>query len=367
MKYINVVFLIFLFWVLTFSYGYSETYKAFSLSEAQKKILSAPQCIDYRSTYENVFTFDGITTVEALVIDRTAQDMIMIGREDRTRQSLTLDNFVTALRCRFVHQKWPLVSFEPTEGTEQTGVLRVRFEGGVKDTQFGMYLYNADYFFKKLILGRTTSNVPEVKSYWDLGMEKMKENPQNVQPMNSRLWFNPVLSHALATDDIIKPLTVQLVTGLDPHNMPAKSHNNTEGMSVSEGAAQEFVKRLRDNFSKLTMHNPSLRALESMAKLVAIAKALEEIGAQQSLIWWINSYEIKPVNTPQVVRVMTREEDYRFQKDGEIHRGQRRLSGGIQLKALVVKLKPHSMEALKTKVLKTRPASDSLSWKFKSD
>jgi hypothetical protein len=307
-----------------------------------------------------VYTLGGITIPGALVFDRATADVILIGERDRTRPDITLDDFVIALRSRFVHQKWPLVSFDPTDETEKTGMLRVRFEGGVKDTQLGKYLYDVDYALKKLILGLPQPNMAGVKSYWDLGIEKMRERPETMQRMNSRFWFHPVLCHVVATDDVIKPHRVQLLTGLLPNNLAG--HKKESSLSASEGAAYEFAKSLRENFDKLIIQNRSFSFLESMAKLVAMAKAIEEVGQESSLKWWIDTYEVKPAKTYEEVKVLTRKEEYRFEKGNEVHRGERRLSGGIQLKALVMKLQPSSMEAFKTDVLKARPAPNSLTW-----
>lgn len=360
MKYINVVFLFSMFLILTASSLYAQTFQAFSLTEAKNKVISTPDGRDFRNTYKIVYTLGRITIPGALVFDSASGDVILIGARDGKRSPITLDDFVTALRSRFVHHKWPLVSFDPTDETEKTNTLRVRFEGGVKDTQMGRYLYDVDYAIKKLILGLPQPNMAGLKSYWDLGMEKMQENPETMQRMNSRLWFHPILCHVAATDDVIKPHRLQLLTGLLPRNVDG--HKKKDSLSVSESAAYDFAKSLRENFNNLALHNRSFSSLESMAKLVAMAKAIEEIGKESTLRWWINTYEVKIVKTPEEVKVLTRTEEYRFQKDDKVHRGERRLSGGIQLKALVMKLKPASMEAFKKNVLNSRPSQNSLTW-----
>ena len=56
---------------------------------------------------------------------------------------------MVALRARFIHGKWPLVSIDPTEETKKTDMQIVRFEGGIEETQFGQDLFDADYRLKE--------------------------------------------------------------------------------------------------------------------------------------------------------------------------------------------------------------------------
>jgi hypothetical protein len=69
-----------------------------------------------------------INKAVGLMIDRARPDIILVGHHDPNRPPLTLDDFVVALRARFIHGAWPLVSIDPTEETKQTGLQRVRME-----------------------------------------------------------------------------------------------------------------------------------------------------------------------------------------------------------------------------------------------
>jgi hypothetical protein len=49
---------------------------------------------------------------------------------------------------------------DPTEKTKKTGMLNVRFEGGIEDTQFGVDLLEADYRLKRITMGLLASGIP---------------------------------------------------------------------------------------------------------------------------------------------------------------------------------------------------------------
>jgi hypothetical protein len=143
-------------------------YVAFSLSVAQQKIIGVPTGQNYRVVYPEIYNLGGINQIHGLIYDRQTKDVILVGKYDPARQPLTLDDFAVALRARFIHDKWPLVSIDPTEETEKTQLQIVRFEGGIEDTQFGVDLFDADYRLKQIAMGLLPSGVPGVQSGWDL-------------------------------------------------------------------------------------------------------------------------------------------------------------------------------------------------------
>jgi len=112
------------------SRAFSAEYIAFSLKVAKERIISTPEAKDYRRLYPEVFNLGGITAIKGLVYDRKTGDVILVGQRDPKRAKLTLDDFVVALRARFIYRKWPLVSIDPTPQTKETNMQIVRFEGG---------------------------------------------------------------------------------------------------------------------------------------------------------------------------------------------------------------------------------------------
>lgn len=45
-----------------------------------------------------------------------------MGERDPKRPILTLDDFAVALRARFIHNQWTLVSIDPTPDTKKTNL-----------------------------------------------------------------------------------------------------------------------------------------------------------------------------------------------------------------------------------------------------
>ena len=68
--------------------------------------------------------------------DAATDDVILVGLARRADEALALDHFVVALRAILKHQQAPLVSIDWHSGTRQSGLQRVRFEGGIDDTEF---------------------------------------------------------------------------------------------------------------------------------------------------------------------------------------------------------------------------------------
>ena len=123
MRYLKVI-VIFLLALLFFTEGlHAAEYVAFSLKVAQKRILESP----VGQLSPEVLNLGGITAITGLVYDRESDDIILVGERNPKRAPLTLDDFVVALRARFIHGKWPLVSIDPTEETKTTGMQVVRF------------------------------------------------------------------------------------------------------------------------------------------------------------------------------------------------------------------------------------------------
>src|SRR5919109_303515 len=113
-------------------------YVAFSLSAAQGLITKVEGGQkNYRVVHPEVYNLGGITAIHGLVHDWQRHDLILVGKYDPERQPLTLDDFAVALRARFIHGQWPLLSIDPTEQTQAIEMQTVRTEGGIEDTQFG--------------------------------------------------------------------------------------------------------------------------------------------------------------------------------------------------------------------------------------
>ncbi|HAV42563.1 TPA: hypothetical protein DCX15_00900, partial [bacterium] len=348
---------------------YAAEYVAFSLKVAQERITSTSKGRDYRILYPEVFTLDGITAVRGLVYDRKTKDTILIGENDKSRATLTLDDFAVALRARFIHGKWPLVSIDPTEETKRTNMQIVRFEGGIEDTQFGQDLFDADYRLKKVGMGLLSPGIPVLKTCWDLWMEEAKEGAKRdtggSRKIGSRSWFYPVLPSVSVREDVVamKGLKVGVFTEVLSAEIDGKEIEDLSTFQDIKGDI--FAKAVSERFEELSKVHPSFLRLWGLDEMVALTKAIEEMDERPDLDFWLKEYRVKKVKTPRKLKVLKRREDYQVDVYGMYYRSRYlEVSGGVHLMAITLRLKAGDVTALKEAVLTARPKPDALSWSF---
>jgi tetratricopeptide (TPR) repeat protein len=319
---------------------------------------------DYRKTHPEVFTLGGITKIRGLVYDRENKDTILVGERDPERAILTLDDFVVALRARFIHGKWPLVSIDPTEETEKTNMQIVRFEGGIENTQFGQDFFDADYRLKRIGMGLLPSGIPGFKTYWDLGMERAKRGIWRTYNIYSRVWFYPIIPCVPVKDDVaaIRGLKVGVFTEVLSAEIDGKKIEDLSTFRDETG--DMFAKAVSDNFDRLAKVHPSFLRLQGLSELLAFTHAIENMEKIPDFSFWLKEYKVKRVSTKKEVEVLKRKEEYRVERRGMIYSGYWEVSGGVQLMAIALRLKAGDVTALKEAVLKTRPKPDTLSWSF---
>ncbi len=315
MKYLRILTIFFLFIILSQESLHADEYVAFSLKEAQKLILSEGKAS------QKVFNLGGITAIRCLVYDRKTGDVILVGEKDPARATLTLDDYVTALRARFIHNQWPLVSIDPTEETKRTNMQIVRFEGDIEGTQFGEDLFEADFQLKKIGMGLLPAGIPNLKTYWDLAMEKAKKKADASHKICSRFWFYPVLPSVTVREDVvsIKGLKVGVFTEVLSAEIDGKK---IEDLSTFQDETGEiFAKGVSDNFEQLARVHPSFLRLQGLDELVALTKAIEEMEEKPDFSFWLKEYQVKPVRTEKTLKVLKRKEEYELPMEGGVYKG----------------------------------------------
>lgn len=312
----------------------------------------------------DVFNLGGITAIRGLVYDREIIDTILVGEKDSTHATLTLDDFVVALRARFIHNEWPLVSIDPTEETKKTEMQVVRFEGGIEDTQFGEDLFDADYRLKRIGMGLLSPGIPGFKTYWDLGVERIKENFGGSWDVSSRFWFYPVLPSVSVREDVvvIKGLKVGVFTEILAAEIDGERIEDLSTFQDETG--DRFAKAVSENFEEIARVHPSFLRLQGLDELVGLTKAIEEMDEKPNLSFWLKDYKVRQVETKRGVKVLRRKEEYELPGAGGVYGGYQELSGGVELMAIALRLNAGDVTALREAVLKTRPKPDTLSWGF---
>lgn len=335
-------------------------YVAFSMKVAKERIVSIPKGSDFRNLYPEVFTLGGITVVRGLVYDRKTEDVILVGERVAERAILTLDDFVVALRARFIHGEWPLVSIDPTPETEKTNNQIVRFEGGIENTQFGQDLFDADYKLKKIGMGILSPGVPDFKTEWDLGLKRAKQKTSKNLNIRSRFWFYPILPSVAVREDVvsIKGLKVGVFTEVLSAEIDGKKIEDLS--NFQDAAGDEYASQVSRRFEELSLVHPSFSRLHGLDELVALTRAIEEMENRPDLSFWLKTYRVKQVKTKKNLDVLKREEKFELPTGSLVYR----VSGGVELMAIALRFKAGDVTALKEAVLKTRPEIGTLMWGF---
>ncbi len=330
----------------------TDEYIAFSLLAARSAVASSA---DYRAEAPTIFKLAGINQVVGLVSDQESGDLILVGRNDPERAPLTLDDLVVALRARFVHGRWPVVSIDPDAETPRTQVQQVRFEGGIENTEFGRDLLGADYLLKKLGMGLAAIGVTGISSYWDLSTREMGS-----RRISSRFWFYPLLPSVAVRDGVVavRGLRVGVFTEVLAAEIDGKKISDLK--DFRDAAADSFAETISSRFSDISRAHPVFSRLLGLDELVAISRAIEEMEPKPDLDYWLTNYQVRAVITDTTVRSLFRTE--RSAKGGD--KREASMEGGVRLMAVALRLRAGDTRALRDAVLTTRPPGNAVSWTF---
>lgn len=306
---------------------------AYSLGQAE--LLSRKSDLE-----ADVKTLGGINYVDGVVVD--GDDVILVGRHVSSAPALTISEFASALRARYIHKAWPLVSIDPS-GESQN----VRFEGGIRDSSFGYALFDADYRMKLIGMGHLSAGVPAFPSHWRQASDSFRRaGPAAVDLF--RFWFYPVAplvsirSNVAAIGEMRVEFFMESLAGRAP------SRDVTT-----------FTRAVNDLFPLISAEHASLSRLAGLSGLVSAAMALEEMGiGSEELDYWLRTFEIEKVRTPSRLATVRRESLHVV--DGHVFS----LEGGVTLTALALRLRDGDVSALREAVLQTRPSRGALSWQF---
>ena len=335
---------------------------AFSLKQAEVSLRERLGSSNYRSELPAVFTMGGINQVVGLVYDPSCNDVIVIGHYVATLQPLTLDDLVVAVRARFLHGEWPLVSLDPIGSPREMGDLRVRFEGGIRGTQFGADLLAADWSLKQMALGLQEPVVEGVTSYWSEALgEFLSGISSDRVEVGSRFWIYPLVQSIRVREN------VAVIRGFSVSFFSEVFFATVDGNKVDDPAelqdppAERFAESVRSRFDSVAKSNRSIGRTRGLMEVVALAQALHLLGSRPDLGYWLKHYPVRLVHTPPTLTGLVRTEPVPGYKEPCV------MYGGVQLRALALRLQAGDVTALRDAVLQTRPKPTSLSWTFLVD
>jgi tetratricopeptide (TPR) repeat protein len=240
----------------------------------------------------------------------------------------------------------------------------VRFAGGIEETQFGADLLEADYRLKQLAMGLLPVGLPGFATYWDVGMEMAQRQPVASHKISSRFWFYPVSPSVAVRANVVAIQGFKVGVFTEVHSAEIDGKTMPAHGTLRDEAGDQFAQAVSERFDELAHVHTAFARLQGLNELVALTKALEEMDEKPALGFWLRDYEVQVVKTPKVLRALTREEPYAFSGQGGTSQGRRRMSGGVQLMAIALRLHAGDVTALQGAVLATRPHSHALSWNF---
>jgi tetratricopeptide (TPR) repeat protein len=336
---------------------------AYSLKAAQARLLAFAGTSDWRRRDPELFTLAGITRPEGVVVDQAGGDVILIGHAEEGDAPLTLDDFVVALRARWIDGKWPVVSIDPVPGkaTRKGDPQIVHFEGGIQNTQFGADLLDADHRLKRMALGMLVTGVPGLASEFERRLERDRSGTTTqAEQIGGRFWFEPVQDRVIVRDGVVQlgPMTVSVFTELlsatvGGHKLDPKSYHD----EVSDA----FAKDISSRFNDVARAHPSVARVRGLNGIVAVVAGLERVDDDKPFLdYWLQQYAVRTVKTPSTVTVLQRIEQVSNGSTGY------RLSieGGVELQAIAVALQSGDVSALRRAVLIARPEPAAVSWRL---
>jgi hypothetical protein len=315
-------------------------YVAFSLHAAQARLVREDGGAD-------VAQMSGITRLAGMVVDKAGQDVILVGTRETALPPLQLDDLVVSMRSLMMQHEWPLVSLDNTPETKSTRRQKVRFAGHIAGTQLGKSLLDADVILKELALGKRSAAIWGVKSYAALCEEAARRGDKSSASV--LFWFFPMDVRLVEREGVfaVGGLAVGTKTEL---LRPGGSAPTQPPVGDPMGA--KFAHDMTSAFEDLAGQFPELRRVEQLYSAVAIAHGLRGTKDLPDLGYFLKDYKIRSVQTPEQMPVLT--------AAGE----QMDLMGGVELRALLLRLQDGDVTALREAVLRSRPSRDSLAWRL---
>jgi hypothetical protein len=194
--------------------------------------------------------------------------------------------------------------------------MKVRYEGGVEGTRFGLVMFQADEVLKQLMAGRNNYNnqpivctVPGYKPLVQMEAEDTSGSSSlsfshllcltlrvfvgvhcSAGSLSTRMWFTVKECHLVQTADgatmVVDRISMQL-------NYETKRGNDV----IADPVAAAFAKHITDNFELYAANFPILFDLLKLGEIVGVFNWMKAEQIPIDLSFMAN-YRIQPVQTP---------------------------------------------------------------------
>ena len=124
---------------------------------------------------------------------------------------------------------------------------------------------------------------------------------------------------------------------------------------LKKHAHERHVAMVRQHFDELAAMHPPFRRIEQLNELVALSRAVEVMDRRPDLSWWLEKYSVRPVATPQRAKELSRSQE--ITTGGGYYTQTVTSSGGIELRAMALRLEAGDVSALADAALTARPGA----------
>lgn len=347
----------------------TKTFVAYSMKaagEIVRKALDAGE--DFRTKHQAIYDLAGITRPYAVVFDSISNDWILVGERDPQSPALTLDDWIVALRARYIYpQEDPGVTIDPVPTSSNCAKLRetpdcfawkhqvVRFFGGIGDSAFGETTFKADWLLKRLQFG--LENIPNglLPNYFSLALAEFRNERHQTTSIVNRYWFFPIQNRVnIIANDLV--VLDKFKIGVFNETLYAE----VDGRAIDQKhdffyrPSKEFTQAFTDHYDSIAAIYQPIGRLRGLTQLAALAKGVTAVRNAVLNRFWLERYPINHVPAERRLDVLHVEDNsHTF-----------RLSGGAELLALVIRFKSGDASAFRELILKSRPEQNSISWTF---
>ncbi len=360
--------------------------KAFSLREANRLLEQGDP------VSKDLQTLGGITRFAGMVFDRNTSDIILVGKARSDLPAATLDDLVVALRSVIVKKEYPVVSIDAVSDTATTLKQEVRYKGGIEQSQFGADFVASDILLKRYSLD-LLEGVAEIRPYLKMCEEATKKKleggghtvdkvhwcsaeesaallekflGQSAAPseaVQSRFWFYNLdeSSHVTEIDDVYVIDELQLGVKVEVLGGGTEDAAGRTAPPRKDEVSEQFAAGFTKHYVQACSQFPHLKRLKVLFDMVAISTGVSHLGKDTPpLDYLLHEYHVRVVPTPGTYPLLTRLGEVASSQDGVSTLVM--LSGGVELKPLLVDLEDGVPSALRQIVLLSRPDPRSLSW-----
>lgn len=347
-------------------------YVAFSLREAARHARA-------RSAAPALESLAGITRIAGMVHDAENDDVVLFGL-DAGGPRISLDALTLALRARLLLGQWPTLSLDGCSDPRQ---LEVSTRGGIDGSALHTQFLAADVFLKEASLARVPV-IEGVPSYLALVLEHARQGLERTgERVLSSSWsseeeIDAALASALGSsvEGFWQSQTKFWFAALRPYRHVARNgvfviqelrlgcsveHTSSDPDGDTSPPALAFAQACTDEIDTAMLAHVAVRGLKSVYDLVAVAEGIRGLSERPDLSYFLSEREVPrpgaraswPART--LCGVLETE-------GGGRHVAQ--VTGGVELRTAFEWLQDGDLGELRTIVLDSRPAPESLSWRL---